>query len=165
MKAIMISIKPMYVADILNGKKTIEIRKSMPKCELPIDVYIYCTSHKNYHESLYEVCEEDGGGYDVDYYNPCCREDEDEKDFLLNSQVVAKFMLNKVDCFYDFDDELCYHACLDREEMIGYLDDKVGCAWRIDDLVIFDKPRPLNDFGIEKAPQSWCYIEVELCQK
>ena len=43
MKSILISIKPKYVADILNGKKTLEIRKSMPKCELPIDVYIYCT--------------------------------------------------------------------------------------------------------------------------
>lgn len=31
MKAILISIKPKYVADILNGKKTIEIRKTMPK--------------------------------------------------------------------------------------------------------------------------------------
>ena len=37
MKAIMISIKPKWVAKILNGEKTIEIRKAMPKCELPID--------------------------------------------------------------------------------------------------------------------------------
>ena len=39
----MISIKPKWVAKILNGEKTIEIRKTMPKCDLPIDVYIYCT--------------------------------------------------------------------------------------------------------------------------
>ena len=43
MKSILISIKPKWVAKILNGEKTIEIRKTMPKCDLPIDVYIYCT--------------------------------------------------------------------------------------------------------------------------
>lgn len=35
MKSIMISIKPEWVKKILNGDKTIEIRKTMPKCELP----------------------------------------------------------------------------------------------------------------------------------
>ena len=43
MKHIMISVKPQFVAKILNGEKTIEIRKNMPKCELPCKVYIYCT--------------------------------------------------------------------------------------------------------------------------
>ena len=48
MKSILISIKPKWVAKILNGEKTIEIRKTMPKCDLPIDVYIYCTKEKGY---------------------------------------------------------------------------------------------------------------------
>ena len=52
MKSILISIKPQYVADILNGYKTIEIRKTKPKCELPCKVYIYCTKGKPY---LYRV--------------------------------------------------------------------------------------------------------------
>ena len=44
------SIKPKYVAKILNGEKTIEVRKSKPKSKLPIQVYIYCTKgKKNYH--------------------------------------------------------------------------------------------------------------------
>lgn len=46
-KAILISIRPEWVAKILNGEKTIEIRKNMPKCELPIDVYIYCSKGKS----------------------------------------------------------------------------------------------------------------------
>ena len=46
MKAIMISIQPQWVEKILNGEKTIEIRKIMPKCELPCKVYIYCTKSK-----------------------------------------------------------------------------------------------------------------------
>ena len=27
------------------------------------------------------------------------------------------------------------------------------------DLVIFDKPKELSDFGLNRAPQSWCYVE------
>ena len=38
MKNIIISIKPQYVEKILNGEKTIEIRKTMPKYELPCKV-------------------------------------------------------------------------------------------------------------------------------
>ena len=46
MKAIMISIRPEFVEKILNGKKTIEIRKTEPNCKFPIKVYIYCTKGK-----------------------------------------------------------------------------------------------------------------------
>ena len=46
MKSILISIKPKWVAKILNGEKTIEMRKTMPKSDLPIDVYIYCTKDR-----------------------------------------------------------------------------------------------------------------------
>ena len=35
MREIMISIQPQWVEKILSGEKTIEIRKTMPKCELP----------------------------------------------------------------------------------------------------------------------------------
>ena len=48
MKSIMISIQPQYVEKILNGEKTIEIRKTMPKCELPCKVYIYCTKPRKW---------------------------------------------------------------------------------------------------------------------
>lgn len=46
-KAILISIRPEWVAKILNKEKTIEIRKTAPKCKLPVDVYIYCTKSKD----------------------------------------------------------------------------------------------------------------------
>ena len=48
MRAIMISIKPEWCEKICNYKKTIEIRKTMPKCELPIKVYIYCLNDNCY---------------------------------------------------------------------------------------------------------------------
>ena len=30
----------------------------------------------------------------------------------------------------------------------------------IGDLLLFDEPRPLSDFGLSRPPQSWCYVEV-----
>ena len=82
MRSIMISIQPKWVEKILNGEKILEIRKSMPKCELPCKVYIYNTKggEKNYHIGCIN-----GKNYKVG----------------LNGKVVAEFTLNKVDLLID----------------------------------------------------------------
>ena len=186
MKAILISIKPRFVADILNGKKTLEIRKTCPQMwkwfytdgrplrePEPIYVYIYCTNTK-----------------------PLIAKDV----YSLNGKVVAKFTLNKVEeikyhfGYYDMgewtESYILENACLSANELDKYLqaskeyDEKkisrvYGYAWHIDNLVIFDKPKELSEFygtkkyfvgcgnAIDKtpryeqlhhAPQSWCYI-------
>lgn len=64
-KAILMAIKPQYLFKILNGEKTIEIRKTIPNCELPIDVYLYCTKEKNEFDKLEK---QDGEYY---YGDPC----------------------------------------------------------------------------------------------
>jgi predicted transcriptional regulator len=195
MKSILISIKPKYVVDILNGFKTIEIRRTMPKCDLPIDVYIYCTKDKERlvkHKLAINRIDYTLGK-EFSYY------DDD-----LNSKVVAKFTLNKVEEIHkhfeyndwvfgtkDLDeDELLEKSCLwhsDLEKYLnldfGYLTPKTGYAWHISNLEIFDRPRELSEFKknnstgncwkcklfgsgcstcqLTKAPQSWCYVEVE----
>lgn len=40
-KAVLISIRPEWVRKILNGSKTVEIRKTAPKCGVPVRCYIY----------------------------------------------------------------------------------------------------------------------------
>ena len=138
-KAILLSIKPKYVADILNGKKTIEIRKQIPKCKLPIDVYIYLTKNGG---TL--SC----GNCELPY---------------LNGKVVAKFTLRKIEeikthhiCFIVNEKEIAEKSCLTKEELNEYLnliklnpktkELYCGYAWHIEDLVIFDKPKELNEF-------------------
>lgn len=165
MRAILISIKPEYVCKILNKEKTIEIRKTMPKCELPCKVYIYCTSHNKYTKSLYLA---DDGEYDIDYYVPS------DDDFILNSKVVAEFTLNKVEQYsYLYSpamfisdyvkvvndsfttDELDYNkCCLTYKELTKYanMSDNYFLpahiyAWYIDDLVIYDIPKELSEFS------------------
>lgn len=167
MKAILISIKPKYVANILNGKKTLEIRKAAPKCKLPIDVYIYCTLTKNNGIFLYDM--------------------KHDKPILRNGKVVAKFTLNKAEEYKPRTGMLFTYSfgldksCLTYSEIdaYGYKEGKgyqTLYAWHIDNLEIFDRPKELNSFvskiivnkeeGIttklymQKAPQSWQFIEV-----
>lgn len=164
MKSILISIKPEWVAKILNGDKTIEIRKTMPKCDLPIDVYIYCTKSK---PNVTDIRDIDGKPYYCvmgEEYNP-----------NLNGRVVAKFTLKKVELIYwgqdsymrdecvlvtnSLDDyELEQRSCLKIDKLqdyIGYELENYGYAWHISDLVIFDKPRNLSDF---KHPLPHCRL-------
>lgn len=42
-KAVMISIRPKWCEKIVNGEKTIEVRKTRPKLETPFKCYIYET--------------------------------------------------------------------------------------------------------------------------
>lgn len=164
MKAILISINPKWVAKILNGEKTLEIRKTFPKCDLPIDVYIYCTKDKKYANLI------NRGGF-------------------LTGMVVAKFTLNKVEEIKFDDKQVQERACLTEDELFDYLfintpyqeDMRKGYAWHIDNLEIFDKPKELKEFfvyshsvagvGLDgkdktfeilkpltKAPQSYCFI-------
>ena len=56
MKAVLISVQPKWVEKIASGKKTIEVRKTAPKGEVPFKCYIYVTKGKPY---LYRVDDDD----------------------------------------------------------------------------------------------------------
>lgn len=47
MKSVLISTQPKWVEKIAKGKKTIEVRKTAPKCEVPFKCYIYCTKTRD----------------------------------------------------------------------------------------------------------------------
>lgn len=165
MKSILISIKPKWVAKILNGEKTIEIRKTMPKCELPIQVYIYCTKQNSKYFIKNKI------------YNS-----------MINGKVVAKFILDEVEelkVIHDsiYNDMVIPEYRITHKELEDYLKNKIGYAWHISNLEIFDRPRELSEFRkinatgncwkcklfgngcstcqLTKAPQSMCYIESE----
>jgi predicted transcriptional regulator len=46
MKSVLISIQPKWCELIASGKKTVEVRKTIPKIEKPFKCYIYCTQTK-----------------------------------------------------------------------------------------------------------------------
>lgn len=165
MKAILISIKPKYVAKILNGEKTIEIRKTCPEIfkhlksyeGASLDVYIYCTKEE---ELFYNVLTQK-------WYVAKNRKNVKR---LSNGVVKAKFTLNKVEevgysprTLFDSDsyylgnptrnmlssllgNPLYEKSCLSKYELHRYLKGKKGYAWHISDLEIFDKPKELSEF-------------------
>ena len=82
-KAILISINPKWVKKILNGEKTLEIRKTMPKCDLPIDVYIYCTKGNGVKDF-------------ITMYKRDLSNDEIVGGCYINGTIVAKFILKEM---------------------------------------------------------------------
>ena len=48
MREVLISIQPKWVEKIASGKKTVEVRKTRPNCEVPFKCYIYETKDKKY---------------------------------------------------------------------------------------------------------------------
>lgn len=199
MRAILISIKPEWVAKILNGEKTIEIRKTMPKCVLPCRVYIYCSKDKkkpllgnayasgswklwNAYKLIKDNVPVKGWDARTGYTYDCS---------LANGKVIAEFTLNKIDDFKVFENSSVQYwnwynlekSCLTYDEISNYIGkDKIGYAWHIDDLKIYDKPKELNKFYnydkvynnsfgwafteqekrkyLKRPPQSWCYVEA-----
>lgn len=189
-KAVLISIRPEWVRKILNGSKTVEIRKTAPKCGVPFKGYIYCTAGGRgalmvkanagapaiTAESAHEREYAEAFGYEA-----------------ANGKVLAEFTCNKIGTVYP----LCMipkwatvDACLTREDIYKYLGTEHGYGIQIDDLKIYDTPRELDGFRracqndwrcescamycehngtcgngslqIRRPPQSWCYVEEEL---
>ena len=161
MKSILISIKPQYVEKILNGEKTIEIRKTKPNIELPCKVYIYCTmpnKQENRKPHSWEV--------------------------VWLKRVVAEFTLKNISYWQPYWAPEVMHicdisekSCVSIEDLMQYCGNGIIYALHIEDLEIYDKPKELSEFthnvpnysngvvmySLKKEPlkrpfQSWGYV-------
>lgn len=184
-KAVMISIRPKWCEKIVNGNKTIEVRKTRPKMDAPFKCYIYCTI----------------GGRDL---NIPISQERLMRDYLEtgsmeslncplgNGKVVGEFTCDRIFPINVFDNgsiqnwffEHMERSCLTYEELADYIGNgRTGYGWHISDLRIYDAPRKLSEFErpyecdecdakwatecnachkegkINRAPQSWCYVE------
>ena len=147
-QAILMNFKPKEVQKILNGEKTLAISKTMPKCKLPIDVYIYCSRGKGTKKTP-SLCA-------IPHLSTVLQ--------ILEGRIVAKFTLKEVVGF-EIDKEEIDTIILDNitrlyfeeksledrtqinfEEMKKYLNGKKGYLWYIDNLKIFNKRLKLNNF-------------------
>ena len=164
MTEIMLSIRPKWCELIASGRKTIEVRKTKPKCDMPFKVYIYCTedfrtSTKDRNHKFW-IGEPINGISDGRY--------------LGNGKIIGEFVCKAIlpISITDSDTnirlalrELPY-TCLTDKEIMAYLGNgKTGYGWHISDLVIYDKPKDLSDFGMKRPPQSWCYAYKKYVSK
>ncbi len=113
MESVLISIQPKWCELIASGKKTVEVRKTRPKIDVPFKCYIYCTkSNKEFLQSRNNVlfyCEDRDfiGGHGVGLYK------------RLNGKVIGEFVCDRVQPFEsEFVDDDCYEfvASLDYDE-------------------------------------------------
>jgi len=159
-KVIVMSVRPEWLAKILNGEKTVEIRTRVPK-DFVGEIHLACTKGKPY---LYQsfATNEDGYTYCDGFYLT----NWEGEIFILNGKVVAKIdydykNVERIsydtieDYAGDMEDvcikEIAYerivnNACLDYEQMSKYSKCKPLFAIPLTNLAIFNKPRELGKY-------------------
>lgn len=178
---IMQSMRPKWCNEIISGKKTIDVRKTRPKCDTPFKVDIYCTNDRkimlersNYDKSIY---------LNSNIYYP------HKMDCSLNGKVIGEYIC---DTIYDMRDVALEPTGMTIEQWLSYTDNHkrnrgIVYGWHISDLIIYDTPKELSEFkrtnrteentpcahvkwlyepcekckecNLKRPPQSWCYVE------
>ena len=178
MKSVLMSIQPKWCELIASGKKTVEVRKTRPKIDVPFKCYIYQTK-KPVSVSF------SGTGQHISEYDKTCYYNK------RSGKVIGEFVCDRIEYVRNYGDMVdsydCIASCLSANEIIEYAKDKNGnfvytYGWHISDLVIYDKPKELSEFHkvgytetkesfswltreeekswqIKRPPQSWCYVE------
>lgn len=177
MKAVMLSIQPKWCELIASGKKTVEVRKSKPKIDVPFKCYIYCTKGEPLVKTKGNDC----------FIDKEHRQGENLYGLyeFLNGKVIGEFVCDKVvqfenDCYAHAFEETADLSCVGYKGLYDYLGAKeYGYGWHITDLVIYDKPKELGEFKsynvstyideefglpmptheIKRPFQSWGYVE------
>ena len=176
MREICVPILPYWMAEIANGIKSLEIRKTKPK-ELPCVAWLYCS--KGGRQYLIDKKAVSNGKYEACSHADLKNRNKTacitpKSDCVLNGKVIGKCVIRKA---YDLvtdpsglvaikenEQTLVHQECwihktsLTNQGLLAYLVHGYGYAWEISDLEIFDEPMSLSDLGLKRAPQSWCYV-------
>lgn len=138
-KAVLISIRPEWCEKIINGQKTIEVRKTRPKMDTPFKCYIYkCGNGKVIGEFLCdEIININGAGrIPSDAARPTCLEPAELHQYLGAATGFG----------WNISDLRVYDHPRDLWEFTGLRETKFGA-----------EPVPIT-----RPPQSWRYVEKEL---
>ena len=168
-EAVLISIRPKWCEKIVNGEKTIEVRKTRPKLETPFKCYIYCTQasvkyqticgcHVLNSDELYRHPEQGIKHGDSIELMLC---ENYTKDNFLNGKVIGEFICDRI---YELEtrspggsyyvkgegrpttNDVARQSSLTLKDMHEYLQSKVGYGWHISNLKIYDNPLELREF-------------------
>ena len=157
-KAVLISIRQEWVEKILNGEKTLEVRKTRPKLETPFKAYIYCTAgNLSYRVNNGMMCNISGGKLVVGEF-----ECDSIKTYNLNYYKHPDIGMdyNCGDVWWEISDEDLGRACLTEKEFGLYAFGREEMyGWHISKLEIYDTPKELNEFWF--PPELYC--EKERC--
>lgn len=201
-KAVLLSIRPEWCKKILDGEKTVEVRRTCPVHGTPFKVYIYCTlagSDSLFMDALNrDVAAWNRGGWPEKKGRVIGEFTCDKIDKLVHVGTMMDINILTLDGWYKSAGELLQAACLTEAAAKKYLQGRNGYGWHISDLKIYDQPRKLTGFlpncrfgedgeceyrrvycehqnydynpdgsvnvvccdkRVQKAPQSWCYVD------
>ena len=174
-KAVLISIKPTWCAKIASGEKTIEVRKTRPRLNPPFKCYIYCPQSAD----MLWILKERERSLCPDKIADVFKAAKCGGAYRGNGKVIGEFVCDDIFerivrvgaiceppkyciCDWNMDctplDTLLADACLTKDELEKYLDGGVGYGWHISNLKIYDTPRELQEFGVNRPFQSWGYV-------
>jgi predicted transcriptional regulator len=185
-KAVMLSIRPKWCAKIIIGRKTMELRKSVPKLEVPFKCYIYCTSGHPYISVKGKNLDRDTARTNT--VGRC------------NGKVIGEFVCDYIlqRCEMANADIAEQQSCVRREDIYFKYSEEGKhyiYGWHISNLKIYDAPKKLGEFWrdcleyselstncwfcenvcgdgdetdcntdgrlyLHRPPQSWCYVEA-----
>ena len=162
-KAILISIRPEWCRKIMDGQKTIEVRKTRPKMNPPFKCYIYCTQSAD----MLWILKERERSLHPDKIADVFKAAKCGGAYRGNGKIIGEFVCDDIFerivrvgasceppkyciCDWNMDctplDTLLVDACLTKDELEKYLDGGVGYGWHISNLKIYDTPRELREF-------------------
>lgn len=165
MKSALFSVRPEWCELIASGEKDIEVRKTAPKLPTPYKGYLYCTLQKRRKDAFNLPISREEMLRDIPINGMKCMSK------YANGKVWAEFICDKdMPLMFACSDPaaLVTHyevpgTCLSDVEIMAYLGNGVeGHGLHISELIIYDRPRELEEFGLARAPQSWCYVEEAL---
>lgn len=163
-KAVLISIRPECCEKIINGRKTIEVRKTRPKMDTPVKCYIYCTQSAD----MLWILEERERSLHPDKIADVFKAAKCGGAYRGNGKIIGEFVCDDIFerivrvgasceppkyciCDWNMDctplDTLLVDACLTKDELEKYLDGGVGYGWHISNLKIYDTPREMREFN------------------
>lgn len=123
MTAILLSIKPEFVARIFSGDKKFEFRKVIPTAQVD-KIYIYAT-------------------------RPICA--------VVGYATVSGIISDNPDILWNKTDK---YAGIARDFFDSYFSGRAQAhAYCLDNVIKYNVPRSLSEFGIHKAPQDFVYIK------
>lgn len=170
MKSVLLSIQPQWCKLIASGKKTIDVRKTKPKLDTPFKCYIYCTNKKTVGDLVFINSDElkklfpnaKIAGINKGFANP--------SDFSVKGKVIGEFVCDYITTIF-FDSDIRYGedfpdrcissidaSCLSLQELKKYSNGNDIYGWHISDLIIYDKPRELQEFYVEDT------VSIKQCE-
>lgn len=175
MKSILMSIRPEWCKKILEGEKTIEVRKTRPLIDMPFKVYVYCTKqkltkticmHSYLHKNEPKACKKYGeittwcsiGDVHVNSNTPWSF-----RSYGMHGKVIGSFVCDKIEKIdiqaqitttlserWTFNG-IAKQACLTAEQLKEYLNGDTGYGYHITEPTLFEKPKELSEFTLAKG--------------